>query len=532
VERLRARDTETMLVAGVDVLTEVVFAGFSAMRLLSRGRTRPFDEERSGFILAEGAVVVVLESARHAVERNAQTRAIVSGWGASSDAGHLTTPAADGIGRSIAAALSDAACTPDEVGLYHAHGTASLASDRAEATAVRQVVTRGGPPVAGTAIKSATGHTEGVAGLFALAAAVEGLDREEVPPVVHLETQDPETGDALIFSAEATEHPRGAVVVHASGFGGANCTVVLAGAGRRRPTLARPLAVHLLGAARNRSGAVTATGWHPEWLAAALPLSGSQPATPRPDNTCLLLARAVGALLGRLPAWLRTECVAGGLFVGTEYGMQSHHARMHDGLREKGARGVDPLDFALSTFNTPASMASVMFGITGQTETFLGRTAAVEAMVAAAGLVASGRLPAVLAAGYDSPENRVGALVFDAEELPSAATVIALGGSSTAGDSAVELVDVLRLPVAARARDAETLHETAVELCGRQPGLVLVTGTDHDPTAGAVLALDKHVEAVGTVSAGEVDDAVVASTGPASSTVLVRYRRAGTGGAR
>ncbi|MFD8811205.1 beta-ketoacyl synthase N-terminal-like domain-containing protein [Streptomyces sp. NPDC059627] len=535
-ERIRAGEAEVMLVAAVDVITEVVLAGFRSMRLLARHRCRPFAVDRDGFVLSEGAAVVVLESVDHAVRRGAATRAAVTGWGASSDAGHLTTPAAEGIARSMRAALTDAACGPGDIGVFHAHGTASPASDLAEARAVGEVLRPGPSGVLTTAVKSAIGHTEGAAGLFTLAAAVEGLSREEVPPVLGDGVQDPATA-AIRPSRGRRAHPAGSVLVHASGFGGANCTLVVG----RTPTRRRArdaVPVRLVAAGRAGTEGVEAVGWHPVFEASSVPLTGRRLTTPRPDRVCELLTASVGAVLGGLPEEWRSRCLAGGLLIGTEFGSQHHHARMHAGLRARGIRGVDPLDFALSTFNTPASVTSVTHGVMGRTETYLGATGAVEALVSGARSVRSGQVPAVLVGGYEGPENRLRA-ASNAPPLSAAATVLALApgepGVARAGSS-VGLAGCVRLPITARPADFETLDAAAKRLCERRPALRVAVGLDErvsetgswtqvEPVAGAVAALDAHLLAIQQIADGEAEEAVVAATGPYCSTILVHYRR-------
>ncbi|THA64165.1 hypothetical protein E6P78_20090 [Streptomyces sp. A0958] len=542
-ERIRSGETPVVLVAAVDVLAEVVFAGFHSMRLLSRTTTRPFSADRDGFVLAEGAAVVVLESARHAAERGHPALATFQGWGASSDAVHLTTPAAQGIARSLTRALADARRSPDEIGLYHAHGTASQAGDLAEAQAVGDVLSDGGLPVRTAATKAAAGHTEGAAGLFTFIAATEGLIRNETPPVLHSGEQDPRTG-ALELSDGHGPHPRGSVVVHASGFGGANCTVVL----DDRPAEPRPMRrkpVHVYAAASVAGGRATTRGWSAGWADGSPAVPAAPVGNPRPDRTCLLVADAVGALLGGLGETTRADLLAGGLLLGTEYGMQSHHSRIWTTLQEQGPRRVDPMDFALSTFNTPASMASVLFGVTGQTETFLGRTAAVEALVSAAHLVATGRASACLAGGYDAPENRLWAEAGD-PPVPPTGTVIALGSGPERGEaSAVELVAAVRLPVAAAPAGLDVLEEGLARLCPARPKTLIVTGldgtsavlapysgwTEYEALGGAADPLTAHLEAMDMIARGEVEEAVVAGTGAYSATVFVHYRRPGSEGA-
>ncbi|MEU9330924.1 beta-ketoacyl synthase N-terminal-like domain-containing protein [Streptomyces canus] len=538
-ERIRAGEAEAILVAAVDVVTEVVLAGFRSMRLLTRSAAaRPFAVDRDGFVLAEGAVVAVLESAGHAALRGAPALAVLAGWGASSDAGHLTTPAADGIARSMRAALADANCRPKDIGVLHAHATASATNDLAEARAAAQVFGPGPTGVLTTAVKSAVGHTEGAAGLFTVAAAVEALARDQVPPVLGGGIQDPATA-AVLLATDHQQHPAGSALVHASGFGGANCTVVVS----RRPTRRRtpdPVPVHVVAAGLARPEGASALGWHPAFDGAAAPVTGQPPASPAPDRVCRLLADAVGAVLGGLPEEQRKHCLAGGLLMGTEFGSQHHHARMHAALRTRGVRGVDPLDFALSTFNTPAAMASVMYGVTGRTETYLGASGAVEALVSGVRSVASGQARAILTGGCEAPENRLRVAPGSAP-LSAAATVLALVPSDAfapAQAAAVEVAGFDRMPIAARPATVAALDQALDGLCGRRrPALLLANGvepagrdTSRSPwiltkaAAGAVASLDPHLAAIGKIASGQAGEAVVAVTGSYCSTILVHYR--------
>ncbi|WP_051742393.1 beta-ketoacyl synthase N-terminal-like domain-containing protein [Streptomyces xylophagus] len=538
-ERIRAGEAEVMLVAAVDVVTEVVLAGFRSMRLLTRSSAaRPFAVDRDGFVLAEGSVVAVLESAGHAARRGALPRAVLAGWGASSDAGHLTTPAAEGIARSMRAALTDADCRPEDVGILHAHATASAANDLAEARAVAQVFGPGPPGMLTTAVKGAIGHTEGAAGLFTFAAAVEGLVRDHVPPVLSGGVQDPATVAVRLPSAHQP-YPAGSALVHASGFGGANCTVVV----NQRPARHKtpdPVPIQVVAAGLAYPEGAATLGWHPAFDRAATPLAGSPPVTPPPDRVCRLLTDAVGAVLGGLAEEQREHCLAGGLLMGTEFGSQHHHARMYAALRTRGVRGVEPLDFALSTFNTPAAMTSVVHGITGRTETYLGASGSVEALVSGVQSVASGQVSAILVGGCEAPENRLRVPPGSAP-LSAAATVLALAPADAVlptGATAVEVAGFSRLPIAARPASVVALDHALDGLCGRRRPAVLLAsgcpGSGRDtaasswvltgPVVGAVASLDAHLAAIGKIADGDAEEAVVAVTGPYCSTILVHYR--------
>jgi 3-oxoacyl-(acyl-carrier-protein) synthase len=538
-----------MLVGAVDVITEVVLAGFNSMRLLTQHRTRPFAEDRDGFILAEGAAFMVMEEAGHAAARSALARARVLGWGASSDSTHLTTPDPVGIARSLRAALADAGRSPGQISVFYAHGTASAVNDRAESDAVLDVFVQESAPVTTAAIKSALGHAEGAAGMFAIVAAVEGLNRGKVPPVLGVERPDPATAH-LMLADHQTSHPHGDVMVHASGFGGTNCTVLLGPApsqgrdapvGHRVPTRTRPPGIPVAVAAATATEAeAVARGFHPEWSPEGGPVPATPPRSPRPDQSCLLLSAAVAALLGGLPMTERHKMLRGGLLTGTEHGGQRHHARMHAGLRKRGARGVDPLDFALSTYNAPAAMTSIMLGFHGQTEAFLGATAGVEALVTGAWLIASGRVGGIVCAGWDAPENRLWAAP-GAPSVPARATALALCPVGTdwegAGVSLAGIAGVRRLSFAAHPASPEAFEEIAGQFNPGEPDMLVATGlagqeadtlsgagwTVLPPEGGAAAPLGAHVATIERIAAGQARDAIVVSTAASGATIAVHY---------
>nr|WSW63004.1 beta-ketoacyl-[acyl-carrier-protein] synthase family protein [Streptomyces sp. NBC_00998] len=208
-------------------------ACFAQMRALST-RTelpeqacRPFDTGRAGFVLGEGAAVLVLETADHARRRGANIRAWLRGYGASADAHHPTSPHPQGHGaeQAIRHALDDAGCTPGDVGHINAHGTATRLGDTAEALALLRVFTDAPPPV--TATKSIIGHALGAAGAIEAALTVLALERQEIPPTANLVQQD--TGREMDI---VTSRPRpvafDVALSTSCGFGGQNAALLLA----------------------------------------------------------------------------------------------------------------------------------------------------------------------------------------------------------------------------------------------------------------------------------------------------------------
>ncbi|MFK0045968.1 beta-ketoacyl-[acyl-carrier-protein] synthase family protein [Streptomyces sp. NPDC090741] len=208
-------------------------ACFAQMRALST-RTehpeqacRPFDTDRDGFVLAEGAAVLVLERADHARSRGAHVQAWLRGYGASADAHHPTSPHPQGRGteQAIRQALTDAGCSPRDIGHINAHGTATRLGDTAEALALLRVFT--GAPPAVTSSKSILGHALGAAGAIEAALTVLALQRQEVAPTANLTQQD--TGREMDIVAGGPRPVAFDVALSTScGFGGQNAALVLA----------------------------------------------------------------------------------------------------------------------------------------------------------------------------------------------------------------------------------------------------------------------------------------------------------------
>lgn len=206
---------------------------FAQMRALST-RTehpehacRPFDMDRDGFVLGEGSAVLVLETPDHARSRGAHVRAWLRGCGASADAFHPTSPHPEGLGveQAIRQALTDAGCTPRDVGHVNAHGTATRLGDSSEALALLRVFS-GGPPAV-TASKSIVGHALGAAGAIEAVLTVLALERQEIAPTANLGRQDPGREMDIV-----TARPRPVVfdvaLSTSCGFGGQNAALVLA----------------------------------------------------------------------------------------------------------------------------------------------------------------------------------------------------------------------------------------------------------------------------------------------------------------
>jgi 3-oxoacyl-[acyl-carrier-protein] synthase II len=228
-------DADLMLAGGSEAAaSEVGLAGFAAMRALSTrndapaAASRPFDLDRDGFVIGEGAAVLVLEELEHARARGAKIRAHLLGYGTTCDAAHVASPTEDGEGaqRCMRLALADADLAPGDVDYLNAHATSTPAGDPAEARAIRAVFGPHVDRVAVSSTKSMTGHLLGAGGALEALFCILALETGVLPPTINLERPDPEC--ALDHVANKARNVRARVAISNSfGFGGSNATLVL-----------------------------------------------------------------------------------------------------------------------------------------------------------------------------------------------------------------------------------------------------------------------------------------------------------------
>jgi 3-oxoacyl-[acyl-carrier-protein] synthase II len=224
-KRMLERGEADVVVAGGTeaAITPLCVAAFKRMGALSReGVSRPFDARRDGFVMGEGAGVIVMERADHARARGAKILGYVAGYGASNDAFHMTQPDAEGRGaeKAMRAALADAGVTPQQVGYINAHGTSTPFNDRIETRAIHAVFNGDHPPVSST--KSAIGHLLGAAGAVEAVAVLGALQRGLLPPTLNFEEPDPDCD--LDYIPDGPREAPGIEVAlsNSFGFGGQN----------------------------------------------------------------------------------------------------------------------------------------------------------------------------------------------------------------------------------------------------------------------------------------------------------------------
>jgi 3-oxoacyl-[acyl-carrier-protein] synthase II len=216
---------EVALAGGVDAVTRMCFMGFNALKLLDPEPCRPFDRDRRGMSIGEGAAFLLLESAEHARARGVRPYAELAGHGTTTDAYHITAPQPEGEGmaRAMRAALAAAGLAPSAVGYANAHGTATPQNDRIEARAITEVFGAGRLLVSST--KSMIGHTMAAAGGLEAVATILTLSHDTVPPTANLVTPDPEVEfDCVprVAREAALEH----AISNSFGFGGQNITLL------------------------------------------------------------------------------------------------------------------------------------------------------------------------------------------------------------------------------------------------------------------------------------------------------------------
>ncbi|EAC7103396.1 beta-ketoacyl-[acyl-carrier-protein] synthase II [Listeria monocytogenes] len=226
-------DADAMITGGAEApITKMSLAGFTANKALSlnpdpKTACRPFDKDRDGFIIGEGAGIVILEEYEHAKARGAKIYAEIVGYGATGDAYHITAPAPNGEGaaRAMKMAIDDAGLTPDKVDYINAHGTSTPYNDEYETQAIKTVFGDHAKKLAISSTKSMTGHTLGASGGIEAIFALLSIRDSIIAPTIHLKNQD-EVCDLDYVPNEAREANVNVAISNSFGFGGHNATLV------------------------------------------------------------------------------------------------------------------------------------------------------------------------------------------------------------------------------------------------------------------------------------------------------------------
>jgi 3-oxoacyl-[acyl-carrier-protein] synthase II len=217
--------TDAVLVCCMDLVTEFVFAGFSSLQALSADPCRPFDRDRKGLSLGEGAAALLLMNGEQARQEGRSHLGTILGWGAANDATHITAPARDGHGlrQAVLKALSIAGCKADEIAAVCAHGTGTVYNDLMELKAFNQIFGNRRLPL--FSIKGSIGHTLGAAGAIEAAVGLRALSEQTAPPTVGF--SNPERGAENKVSFQPQAFSGDYLLTTNSGFGGINAALIL-----------------------------------------------------------------------------------------------------------------------------------------------------------------------------------------------------------------------------------------------------------------------------------------------------------------
>ena len=231
---IQTAESDIMVTGGSEsAVTPMALAGFQNMKALStrnedpQRASRPFDLDRDGFVLAEGAGILVFEELEHAKARGANILAEILGFGCTADAGHITSPDEQGAGaaRAMQDALQDGGLNPSDVDYINAHGTSTPLGDKAETQAVKRVFGEHAHSVAVSSTKSSLGHSLGASGGIELAICIRAINDNVIPPTINLDTPDPAC-DLDYTPNSAREKTLNVAMSNSFGFGGHNASIL------------------------------------------------------------------------------------------------------------------------------------------------------------------------------------------------------------------------------------------------------------------------------------------------------------------
>lgn len=226
---IRSGEQNVVVTGGSEALSELTFSGFNSLRLVDPEYCRPFDKNRAGLSLGEGAAILILENYDHARSRQATIYAEVLGYATNSDAFHMTSPdpEAKGMTRVMKKALDAARLDVEQVDYINAHGTATPVNDKTETLAIKNVFgEKGAKQVAVSSTKSMVGHCLGAAGAIEAAATVLALHEQFLPPTIHLDTPDPDC-DLDYIPNQSRREKLSIALSNSFAFGGNNTTLVM-----------------------------------------------------------------------------------------------------------------------------------------------------------------------------------------------------------------------------------------------------------------------------------------------------------------
>ena len=419
---LQAGEVDLVVAGGYDTISEYVYGGFNALRLVADGPLRPFAKDRQGMKLAEGYGIVVLERASDAKRRSAKTIATILGCGESADAHHLTQPhpQGDGAARAIIDALKSAELTPSDIDLIAAHATGTPDNDAGEYAAFSRVFAEKLPNLPVVAFKSHLGHTLGGAGAVELILSAMAIRDGVIPPCAN--NDEPEF--ARLNLSRGSEKPAKirATLNTSLGFGGANTAAILTGPNVRSSGPPKPrkerdvvitgIGVIVPGAASNNVFAALVSQLHePRW-------SADTGAIPESDYLHLLNARRVRRMSEYVKLSLAATALAlqdskldalenygdtASVILGSAHGSADFSSTYYRDIVKQGLIGANPVLFAEGVPNSAAAHLSLMLAVKGGCQTIIGsRTSGLDALHLAALRIRSGQWDrAIVGAGEE-----------------------------------------------------------------------------------------------------------------------------------
>jgi 3-oxoacyl-[acyl-carrier-protein] synthase II len=223
---IRLGRSDIILAGGAEPLSKVAFTGFNQFSAAAPERCQPFDKNRKGMMVAEGAGILILESLENALKRNANIYAEILGYGLSCDAEHMTYPSSDGVVECMKKAMRESGITKEDVDYISAHGTGTLANDRAECAAIKEVFGPRYKKIPISSIKSMLGHTMGAASALEAIVCALVVKNDILPPTINFETPDPEC-DIDCVPNQARKHIVNIALNNSYAFGGNNACLVI-----------------------------------------------------------------------------------------------------------------------------------------------------------------------------------------------------------------------------------------------------------------------------------------------------------------
>ena len=223
---IRFNRADVIFAGGVDAFSRIEYTGFNQLSVVAPEKCQPFDKNRKGMMVAEGAGILILESLDNAIKRDAHIYAEIIGYGLSCDAQHMTQPSVEGVSNCMTKAMREANIDKEEVDYICAHGTGTIANDKTECAAIKLVFRSRYKKIPVSSIKSMLGHTMGAAAALEAISCSLSIKNEIIPPTINYETPDPEC-DIDCVPNKARKHNVNIALNNSYAFGGNNASLVL-----------------------------------------------------------------------------------------------------------------------------------------------------------------------------------------------------------------------------------------------------------------------------------------------------------------